>query len=331
MERPAAIPPASAIPLPAQRSRRGIAWWIGTAGGVFLGLVLLVAAWAKALDPQGFATQVHADGLDRLLPAIAVALCAIGLEVGLGVALVLGVRRLWVLVPAVALVLFFLFLTGRVYWLSAHGVAPDDAGCGCFGNLVTRTPAEAFWQDMALLVPALALAFVGRDRAGSRAPRGRAAFALAAAVAAMLFAWRSPSLPLDDLATRLKPGVRLADLCAGSGRERACLDGVAPELASGRHLVVMADLEDPAFQKSVRALNAYVTGGGAPPLAVLAGASLEQGRAFGWRFGPSFPVTEAPPALLKPLYRRLPRSFVVEDGRVTRTYPGLPPSPAPAR
>ena len=30
-----------------------------------------------------------------------------------------------------------------------------------------------------------------------------------------------------------------------------------------------------------------------------------------------------------PLYRRLPRSFVVQDGRVTHTYPGLPPLASP--
>jgi len=33
---------------------------------------------------------------------------------------------------------------------------------------------------------------------------------------------------------------------------------------------------------------------------------------------------EIPVALLRPLYRTLPRTFFVEEGRVTRTYPGLP-------
>jgi hypothetical protein len=33
---------------------------------------------------------------------------------------------------------------------------------------------------------------------------------------------------------------------------------------------------------------------------------------------------ETPQALLRPLYRRLPRSFRVEDGRVTATWAGLP-------
>jgi uncharacterized membrane protein YphA (DoxX/SURF4 family) len=315
-----------------RRAGRGAAWWIGTAAGVFLGLVLLVAAWAKALDPQGFADQVRAEGLAGLLPSGAVALAAIGLEVGLGAALVLGVRRLWVLLPAVALVAFFLFLTGRAYWKSAHGEAAADAGCGCFGNLVQRSPAEAFWEDLALLVPALALAFAGRETRPA-APRARTALALAATAGALLLAWKSPELPLDDLATRLRPGVRLADLCAGAGKERVCLDGVAPALATGRALGVIADLDDPAFQRAVRALNAYARGyhpPAAPALTVLSATDADRQQAFTWRFGPAFPVVEAPAALLKPLYRRLPRAFVVEDGRVVRTYSGLPPLPGPA-
>src|SRR6185503_18282754 len=104
--------------------------------------------------------QIQTEGLAFLLSAQSVALLALALEVGLGLALLLGVRRLWVLVPAALLVAFFLFLTGRAYWRSAHGLEVD-AGCGCFGNLVERSPAEAFYQDLLMLVPALLLAFVG--------------------------------------------------------------------------------------------------------------------------------------------------------------------------
>jgi methylamine utilization protein MauE len=301
---------------------------LGTLGGAVLGGVLLLAAWAKALDPLAFAQQIHAEQLDGLLSAHVVALLALALEVGLGAALLLGVRRLWVLVPAVLLVAFFLALTGRTYWLAAHGVAPA-AGCGCFGNLVERSPAEAFWQDLLLLVPALALAFLGRSRGTSR-PWARAALAAVLALATLGFAWKAPDLPLDDLATRLKPGTEMKAICAGAKGDRTCLDTAVPDLAAGAHLVILADLADPAFQRSIDSLNAYASQGREPALAVLADVTGEQKQAFFWRFAPSFPIFETPAALLKPLYRRLPRSFVVQDGRVTRTYPGLPPLPAPA-
>src|SRR5436305_3358464 len=160
---------SSAEPLRASAQGPAWTWWLGTLGGAGLGLVLLVAAWAKALDPQAFAQQIHGQKLDFLLPASTVALLALGLEVGLGVALLFGVRRLWVLVPSALLVAFFLSLTGRAYWLAAPGVAPDAAGCGCFGNLVQRSPAAAFCQDLLPLLPAPAPAFVGRaGRLGRR-------------------------------------------------------------------------------------------------------------------------------------------------------------------
>jgi uncharacterized membrane protein YphA (DoxX/SURF4 family) len=317
---------------PIRAAASGPSWTgvLGYLGGAFLGLVLLVAAWAKALDPAAFAAQIHGEKLDFFLPAQTMALLALGLEVALGVALLLGLRRLWVLLPAVALVGFFLALTGRIYWLAAHGVAPDAAGCGCFGNLVERTPAQAFWQDLLLLVPALALAFLGRRRAESgavaeRASWGRATLAAILALATLGFAWKAPDLPLDDLATRLKPGIEIKGICAGGGADRVCLDTVAPDLVSGAHLVILADLADPAFQKAVDSLNGYSNAAQGPGLTVLAAATGAEKQAFFWRWAPSFPIVETPAALLKPLYRRLPRSFVVESGRVTRTYPGLPP------
>jgi hypothetical protein len=326
------IPRAAPLPLAASGFPRVRPWirLLGYLGAAFLGGVLLVAAWAKALDPLAFAQQIHSEKLDFLLSAPAVALLALGLEVGLGVALLLGVRRLGVLVPAAFLVAFFLFLTGRTYWLAAHGVAPDTAGCGCFGNLVVRSPKAAFWQDLLLLVPGLTLAFLGRGREGRR-PTGRILAAAVLALGAMVFAWKAPDLPLDDLATRLKPGAEIQRMCAGAGNDRVCLDSVATDLHAGTHLVVLADLADPGFQKSVQALNAYAASGREPAVLVLADVTTEAKQAFFWRFAPSFPIVETPGAILRPLYRRLPRSFVVDNGHVTRTYPGLPPLQPPSK
>jgi hypothetical protein len=36
--------------------------------------------------------------------------------------------------------------------------------------------------------------------------------------------------------------------------------------------------------------------------------------------GATFQIQEAPPSLLRPLYRRLPRSFLVRDGRIVALY-----------
>ena len=111
----------------------------------------------------------------------------------------------------------------------------------------------------------------------------------------------------------------------GSGEEsRPEVAQVLPEIESGSHLVVLASLEDEAFGERVAALNDYRAAAG-PPLWVLTASDGEAHRSFFWRFGPAFEIREAPAPLLRSLYRRLPRSFLVSDGVVVETYAGLPP------
>ncbi|HVS65056.1 MAG TPA: RDD family protein [Thermoanaerobaculia bacterium] len=298
--------------------------WLGLAGGALLGAVLLVGAYAKALDPLAFVEQIRGEGLDFLLPAAWVAAIALALEIFLGSALLLGIRRRWVLYPSALLVAFFLFLTGRTYARSLNGTLEEEAGCGCFGNLVERTPAEAFWQDAALLVPTLLLAFLALVSSGSF-PRVRTAVVVALTGFGLGFAWMAPSLPLDDLATRLRPGVLVEEICSGRDEERICLGTIRPELLEGEHLVVIADLQDSDFGERVASLNAYRFEVG--DVVVLSDAPAEEHRRFFWEWGPAFDIVEAPPALLSPLYRQRPRSFVVRDGEVVETFAGLPPLP----
>jgi len=220
--------------------------------------------------------------------------------------------------------LFFLFLTGRAYYRDLRGIATEDeAGCGCFGNLVERTPAEAFWQDLALMVPALALAFLGRRAAGG-APWIRLAVVGALTVGLLAFARAAPDLPLDNVATRLKPDLAIDEICSGAGDSRLCLSTVVPELEEGEHWLVIADLNED-LGKAVDGLNQHVFAGGR--MWILSSATPDENRAFFWSYGPAFEIREAPPTFLSPLYRTLPRSFRVEDGVVVETVSGLPPEP----
>lgn len=305
--------------------RRPRFFWVGTIGGLVLGAVFLIAVWGKALDPSAFADQIRLEGLDFLLSAQAVALLALALEAGLGLALLLGMRRKWVLIPTALLVLFFLVLTGRNWYLTAQGLRTESAGCGCFGNLVQRSPAEAFWQDLLLLVPPLALAFVGRDRRGPLFPPLRTSAVFLGALGAVVFSWKAPDLPLDNLATRLRPGTEVTKICVSEEENPLCLHTVASDLLEGEHLVVIADLADPAFRQSVAALNDYASNPEGPRVWVLSAATPEQVFEFRWSQGPVFQVVEAPAELLRPLYRRMPRAFRVKDGEVTETWSGLPP------
>lgn len=316
---------------------------IGFLGGALLGAVLLVAAYAKAIDPEAFAQQIRLEGLALFGSPFAWAVGMVAVEVGLGVALLLNLRRRSVLVSATLLVALFVFLTARTYWRVTHGglSAAEAASCGCFGNLVERTPAEAFWQDVLMLVPAAALAWIGRS-AAARSSGGapdrrrravRSAVAGLAAISAGVFAALAPGLPLDDLATRLKPGVKLAGICAGTGDARICLDTLVPGLATGSRWVVLADIRAAGFAALAAELNSYVQSrseGSRPEVAVLADFSQEEQMELFWRLAPAFDLHEVPAAVLRPLYRQLPRTFFVEEGRVTRTHSGLPPEIASA-
>ncbi len=302
--------------------------WLGVAGGIVLGAVLLFASYAKAIDPEAFAEQIVAEGLSPVSLSFAVALFALALELGLGSALLLGIRRLWVLVPAALLVAFFIFLTGRGWWNAAHGLG-EASHCGCFGNLVDRTPAEAFWQDLLLLVPALALCFVGRGEGGGL-PKWRLAAVAAVTLGGTLFAAVAPGLPLDDLATRLAPGAAVTGICTGAGDERLCLDAVASELETGSHLVVIAELDDEALLAAMPRLNEMALAAEGPTPWILTASPPEAVGAFRWTQAPICELREAPASLLRPLYRRLPRSFEVVEGTVTATWAGLPPAVAGA-
>lgn len=294
---------------------------VGWAGGAFLGAVLALGAAVKALDPQAFVSQIEIEGLDFLLPAAVVTVIALALEIGLGSALILGLRRMWVLGPSALLVAFFLFLTGRTYYRDLRGIAVDDeAGCGCFGNLVERTPAEAFWQDLALMVPALALAFLGR-RVAEGVPWLRLAVVGTLTVGLLAFARAAPDLPLDNLATRLKPDLTIDEICSGDGDSRLCLSTVVPELEEGEHWLVISELDE-ELGKAIDGLNQHVFSGGR--MWVLS-PTPDENKTFWWSYGPAFEIREAPPTFLGPLYRTLPRSFRVEDGVVVETVSGLPP------
>jgi hypothetical protein len=297
--------------------------FLGYLGAFFLGAVLLLGALTKAVDPLALMEQIRVEGLDFILSDETVALIALGLELALGTALILGVRRLWILVPAALLVAFFLFLTGRSYWNFAHGIEDESVSCGCFGNLVDRSPAEAFWQDLLLMVPALSLAFV--DRPGSKFPSIRLILVTLVTVAGLVFAWKAPGLPLDDLATRLRPDKQVGDICSGIDETRICLDTLIPELGEGEHVVVLADLSSREFGEAVDGLNRYFLSGQGPMLWVLSAATPEETHQFFWTWAPTFEIREAPRSLLRPLYRTLPRSFLVYDGEVGRTFSNLPP------
>ena len=279
----------------------------GGLAGFLLGAVLLLAAYAKAIDPYAFADRLR----DMSVPAGAAypgALVVVAFEAGLGAALLGGSRHRLVLLATSAT---FVMFVGIVAWQLVH---PDGtAVCGCFGQLLERTPRQALYEDVGF-VALSGVAWLGRPTRSDVLP-WRSSLLGAAAGAAL--ALSAPWLPLDNQATALAPGTTV-----GATR----LDEIVPELRAGRHLVLLLDRADPTTSARIPDLNERLKlPHGGTPVWGLADDDPELAAAFLWSAAPAFEVRSAPPRMLRRLYRRLPRSALVDGGRVLATWSGFPP------
>jgi uncharacterized membrane protein YphA (DoxX/SURF4 family) len=277
-------------------------------GVAFAGFMFLVAGLLKGLDPGAFAGQIAADVPFLAGLASPLAIAGVAVETVLGAAYLLGYRRRWLLVVGLILVAAFIAVT--VPKLGSD----DPTGCGCFGNFVVRTPAEVIMEDLAMAA-GLLLGFIGGPGAGFRSWRlGLLATATVIGVGLPLAA---PVLPLDNFATRLKPGATMTDLQ---------LLEILPELEVGTHVVIVAGESVDACQDLPATLFSYgeehadQTFWLVRPSEVLA----REGGTWLCMFGTE--MVEVPEPVARPLYRTLPRSFEAVDGVVTRTWEGLPGS-----
>ena len=166
-------------------------------GALFLGGILVVATFGKVLDPILLIQEIRNEGLDIVLSANSVALIALALEMGLGMALLLGMRNLIVLIPSSLLVAFFLFLTGKNFWMVVSGQRDNSFDCGCFGVFMERTATEAFWQDLLLLVPALILSFLDRKALYAALSRWKTVVSVLSAAAVVLYTVFVVGLPAE--------------------------------------------------------------------------------------------------------------------------------------
>jgi len=283
----------------------------GHAARLALGGIFIAAGCLKALDVAEFARQTASYGLIGAGPAAFLAPLLIALETTLGVALVAGWRpRL----AAILVGMLLIFFIGLESWGIAQG---HTESCGCFGAYVKRTPLQVIFEDLGFLTLAiLAAVGLGAWRAGAR--RLVAACVAAAACLSLGFAIASPRLPIDDLVTRLSVGRSVADLGIASK---------LPDGGQGDTLVALLDMTDPLAKGAAADLNLVAGTPGAPKVIALTPSSEQEQAAFMWEAYPAFEVVPVDRGLLKPLYRSLPRYFLVRSGKVARVFEGpRPPS-----
>ena len=125
---------------------------------VFVGLLFIISGLIKLNDPLGFSFKLDeyfspaVFNLDFLsVFSLPLAVFLVILEVLLGVALLIGIWRRFVVFNLLGLITFFTFLT----FYSAYYNKVTD--CGCFGDAIKLTPWESFTKDVILLVAILIL------------------------------------------------------------------------------------------------------------------------------------------------------------------------------
>lgn len=168
---------------------------LGTISGIFLGAILIIATIGKVADPVLFVEQIREEGLEILFSANTVAVVALTWETLVGLALLLGIRNYWVLIPTTVLSAFFLFLTGKTYYQVLSGQREESYDCGCFGIFLQRTSTEAFWQDLFILVPPLVIMLLDRRALREPLPKWRSIFSIAGTVILAIFTIGWAGLP----------------------------------------------------------------------------------------------------------------------------------------
>ena len=119
---------------------------LATPLSLLLGLVFIVSAVAKLWSIDQFELYVYSYGVLPLnLSYIAVRLC-IGAELAIGACLVAGVKRLWALLCATGLLVFF-----SIFLCYAALIGRNDS-CQCFGQLADMPPAVSLLKNAVLLV-----------------------------------------------------------------------------------------------------------------------------------------------------------------------------------
>jgi len=281
---------------------------------ILLGLILVAAGALKGLDPAEFAHQIAGYGIIGTAVSNLSAPLLIAFEFTVGLSLIVGFRPRASTLTAIALLVAFI-------GIEAYGIAQGRTeACGCFGAYVQRTPQQVILEDLLFIGFGLLSLFGLRTWAGARGRGGViAAVAVFAGGLLMLgFAIASPSLPLDPLVT---------SLAVGQGVEDLGLADIVPDLLEGRHLVALIDVTDEkTFETSAR-LDEIAAMSGGPAVIALTPATEEERLAFTWTATPSYDLRNVDRPVLKRLYRRLPRFFLVDRGHVQAVIDSAVPGP----
>lgn len=270
---------------------------------IIVALVFLAAAGLKALHPAGFADQIRQYAILPDLAMVA-AWSFILAEILLATALVVNVWTRAASGLVIAMLVFFIGIT----W---YGIVAGLSGsCGCFGNLVHRSPEQVIIED-ALMIAALGLALWLQRGVHIRTTTPKLAVLSTAGIAAVLVTAFSGRLPVDNLTTALVPGAHF---------DSWPVESLYKDLTRETHVVFLLSTKSATIDADVAAMNAVAAStAGTSTIALIVDGASEL-TALTFEHGLAMPAGALEPRFAKSLYRTLPRTFVLHDGRVAAVW-----------
>ncbi|PLX32120.1 MAG: hypothetical protein C0600_03650 [Ignavibacteria bacterium] len=270
--------------------------------------VFLLAAVMKALDPASFIEQIAAYGIFPDLAPIA-AWSLIIVECVLAAALIVNLLPRIFPLLSMALLLFFIGIT--LYGMSI-GLGED---CGCFGNLYHRGPEMVIIEDALMLIGLVFVVVVLWKRQDEHNAM-RIAVTLTAGMAAAGLTAFSPYIPADDIVTQLHPG---------SSFTTWPVDGLyGKDLNSGTHVVFLFTVTSDNIGAQVQSMNSVAQAMEDASVVGLIIDGTEHLTTLMFEYAAAFPVAALEPRFARPLYRTLPRTFILRNGTVMQTWSELP-------
>lgn len=291
-------------------------WALRLAGrfaGRALGLLFLFAGVAKALHPADFAQEIRDYHI--LTSVVLTGVLAYGivvLECGLGAALLVNLRPRVSLAVAGALLVVFL---GAVGYAWATG---STAECACFGPGMTRTPGQAFVEDL-LLLAVVPWAWWGRRF--TVAPTNSFKLALVALGLAV-----GVTVPAVAGMTGVSRGA--AGAVGSDAFKTIEVQDLATNLATGEHLVLLMSTECAHCQAAVPEVNALVQDGRLPKVAAVAMEDRVERGLFRQDRGAQYPIGQISDEAVRSLLdKEFPRLFLLREGRIVAVWDGKIPTP----
>ncbi|MCZ7556535.1 MAG: hypothetical protein M5R41_09055 [Bacteroidia bacterium] len=279
---------------------------------IIVAAVFYLAATLKALDPVSFSEQIATYNIFPHLSMLA-AWTLIIVEILLATALAVNFLPRVAPILMIALLLFFIGIT---WYGMAIGLGEN---CGCFGNLVHRGPEMVIIED-AIMAAGLLFSLAVLWTKPATGIKWKSAVTLASGLVAAGVTFYSPAIPADDIVTTLRPGARF-DVWPVDG-----LYGTS--LNEGTRVVFLFTMDSRDLQLDVNRMNDIAQQEEVHSATGLLIDGTEHLTALMFEYAAAFPVGAIEPRFARPLYRSLPRTFILQDGIVKATWSGLPDAAA---